>query len=78
MYGMMHFYTNMADFVNYSKEYIVVFTDLYDAVECLWKVKCQDYSDRTNKAVPYETLIQKLQEVNPEANHESDVKKVTI
>jgi hypothetical protein len=50
--------------------------DLCYVAECLWKVKCKDYRYRTKMASAYEILIQKLQEVDPEANRHSVVKDV--
>jgi hypothetical protein len=45
----------------------------YHAAECMWRVTCIYYSGITEKAVVYEILIQKLQEVDPEANRGSVV-----
>lgn len=54
MHGVIHFNINLADCINYLKDCTIVFIDLHDAMRCLWKVKCQDYSVRTNKTVAYE------------------------
>jgi hypothetical protein len=52
--------------------------DLYHAAESLWKVKYKDCTDRTKKAAVYETVIHKIQEVNPEGSRDSVVKSLTV
>jgi hypothetical protein len=42
----------------------------------LWKVKSRDYYNRSKKDESYETLIGKVQEVEPDATRDTVVKKV--
>jgi hypothetical protein len=53
------------------------FIDLYKTLPAVWKVKSKSYSDRNLKNAAYEKLISKLREVEPNADRETALKKLT-
>ena len=44
---------------------IVDFIEIYKDEPCLWKIKSEDYHDRTKKNAAYAKLCVKLQEIEP-------------
>lgn len=66
----------MADLRLISREFLTEFIDLYRQNECLWKIKSKDYSDKQKKNAAYNILVEKLKEVEPEANKDMIVKKI--
>ena len=62
----------------WSKDFLLEFIELFRQEECLWKVKSKDYYNRSTKDARYGTLIGKVQEVEPDATHDTAVKKSTI
>jgi len=62
----------------WSKDFLLKFIELFRQEECLWKVKSKDYYNRSKKDASYQTLIRKLQEVEPDATPDTVVKKSTI
>lgn len=66
----------MADLRLMSREFLTEFIDLYRQNECLWKIKSKDYSDKQKKNAAYNILVEKLKEVEPEANKDMIVKKI--
>lgn len=59
-----------------KKAFIIDFIELYKSYSCLWKVKSAEYSDRNKKNSAYESLRQKLSEVDDNASIELVKKKV--
>jgi hypothetical protein len=59
----------------WSKDFLVEFTELFRAEECLWKLKSKDYYNKSKKDASYRTLIGKVQEVEPDATRYTVVKK---
>jgi hypothetical protein len=57
-----------------SKDFLVEFIELFREEECLWKVKLEDYYNRSQKDASYRTLIWKVQEVEPDATRDTVVK----
>lgn len=45
---------------------------------CLWKVKSSDYCNRELKNKCYNNLIEKLKQIDPDANREKVVKKINV
>lgn len=66
----------MTDMRSYSKEFIAEFIDLYKEHPCLWKVKSKEYSNRDIRNQSYNKLVNKLKEVEREANKETVIKKI--
>ena len=58
-----------------SKDFLLEFIELFQQEECLWKVKSKDYYNRSKKDASYRTLIEKVQEVEPDATRDTVVKK---
>ncbi|KAK7025488.1 hypothetical protein SK128_017607 [Halocaridina rubra] len=52
------------------------FIELYQKHYCLWKVKSIDYCDRKKKKAAYEILVNKLKEVDKDANRDAVVRKI--
>lgn len=59
-----------------SRDFFTEFIDLYRQNECLLKIKSEEYSDKHKKNAAYNILIEKLKEVEPEANKDMIVKKL--
>jgi hypothetical protein len=60
----------MSDLRTDHREFLSEFIDLYRENQCLWRIKSQDYSDRNKKNLAYEALVEKLREIDLEANKE--------
>lgn len=61
---------------SWSREDILTFLELYKSYECLWKVKCRDYSNRILKDKAYDQLVRFVQKFDKTANRETITKKV--
>jgi len=59
----------------WSKDFLLKFIELFQQEECLWKVKSKDYNNRSKKDASYETVIGKVQAVEPDAMRDTVVKK---
>ncbi|XP_067135388.1 uncharacterized protein [Centruroides vittatus] len=59
-----------------SCEFLEEFLKIYESEPCLWHVKNKEYHDRSKKEAAYLRLIEKLKEIEPNANKESVVKKI--
>lgn len=59
-----------------EREFWCEFLEIYKEEPSLWKIKSPEYSNRVCKANAYSKLIEKLKEINPEANRELVVKKI--
>ena len=57
----------------WSKDFLLQFIELFRQEECLWKVKSKDYYNRSKKDASYETLIGKVQEVEPDVTRDTVV-----
>ena len=62
----------------WSKDFLLEFIELFRQEECLWKVKSEDYYNRSRKDATYRTLIGKVQEVKPDATRDTVVTKNQI
>ena len=60
----------------WSKDFLLKFIELFQQEECLWKVKSKDYNNRSKKDASYETVIGKVQAVEPDAMRDTVVKKI--
>ncbi|XP_067130333.1 uncharacterized protein [Centruroides vittatus] len=59
-----------------SREFLEEFLKIYESEPCLWHVKNKEYHDRSKKEAAYLRLIEKLKEMEPNANKESVIKKI--
>lgn len=66
----------LGDLRGLSREFLTEFIEIYKGYPCLWQVKCKDYSNKQKKGVAYEKLIEKLRELDSDANKESVIKKI--
>lgn len=57
-----------------NKEVLGDFIEIYKSEPCLWKVKDNDYHNRDKRDAAYRKLVNKLKEIEPDAN-ETSVKK---
>jgi len=57
-----------------ERQFILEVIDVYRELPALWKVTCEDYSNRRKKDVAYNTLLEKYRERYEDATKE-DVKK---
>lgn len=67
----------MANFIN-DKEFLSEFIDLYRGLPELWKVKSDSYRNRQLKNKGYEKLVEKLKEVEPNADRDMVRKKINV
>ncbi|KAJ8968650.1 hypothetical protein NQ314_002188 [Rhamnusium bicolor] len=54
----------------------VEYRELYKSFPRIWKVKCKEYSDRNIKSQAYEILVEKIKDIDADANRETVVKKI--
>ena len=59
-----------------KREATLAFTEAYRLLPELWDTENRHYSDRVKKAAAYDTLIEKLKVLEPDASQESVVKKI--
>ncbi|KAG5863812.1 hypothetical protein JTB14_009367 [Gonioctena quinquepunctata] len=59
-----------------SREWLEAFIAMYRNETCLWKIKCKDDYNRDLKRSAYNKLINKLREIDPQADEEAIVKKI--
>jgi len=59
-----------------NKTFVLEFLDLYKSFPCLWKIKSKEYSNRNIKDQAYEVLIEKMKEIDKNANRDAVVKKI--
>lgn len=65
-----------SDLVGYSHDFLTEFIQLYRSFPCLWQVRYKGYKDRLLRNRAYDTLVQKLREVNPIADRETVIRKI--
>ena len=65
----------MANFIN-NREFLSEFIDLYFQLPKVWKVKSDAFRNRNLKNLAYEKRIEKLKEVEPNADREMVRKKL--
>ena len=53
-------------------------TELQWNLECVWKVKSKENSDRVNKEQVYELLVTKVRRMDEDAGRDSAVKTPTV
>ena len=59
-----------------NKTFILEFLDSYTSFLCLWKIKSKEYSNRNIKDRAYEVLMEKMKEIDENANRDAVVKKI--
>ncbi|EDW19297.1 uncharacterized protein LOC6583143 [Drosophila mojavensis] len=59
-----------------DRQFWTEFLELYRSLPAVWKVKSPEYSSRALKSAGYEQLVQKLREVEPDADRALVVKKI--
>jgi len=59
-----------------NKTFILEFVELYKSYPCLWKIKSKEYSNRNIKDFTYAVLIEKMKEIDENANRDVVVKKI--
>jgi hypothetical protein len=62
--------------LQWTKEFLTEFIELYDTQKCLWNVKSKDYSNRTKKDDAYESLIHKMKQVDEQADSAAVVNSI--
>lgn len=65
-----------SDLVGYTHDFLTEFIQLYRSFPCLWQVRYKGYKDRLLRNRAYDTLVQKLREVNPIADRETVIRKI--
>ena len=58
------------------RECLAEFISIYEQEPCLWSVKSKGYHDRGKRETAYKKLIQKLKEIDPNADRDAVVKKI--
>jgi hypothetical protein len=66
----------MSDLQTIPHEFLSQFIEIYKQHECLLKIKAKEYLDCNKKYAAYEVLINKLREIDPDANKDKVVKKI--
>jgi hypothetical protein len=59
-----------------KREATLAFIEVYRSLPELWDTENRNYSNRVKKAAAYDTLIEKLKVLEPDASRESVVKKI--
>jgi hypothetical protein len=59
-----------------KREATLAFVEAYRSLPELWDTENRNYSNRVKKAAAYDTLIEKLKVMEPDASRESVVKKI--
>jgi len=59
-----------------TKKVLEDFIEIYKMNPCLWQVKNKEYHDRDKKEAAYKLLIEKLREIEPDANKSVVVRKI--
>jgi hypothetical protein len=59
---------------NWSKQFLIEFVELYWSLECVWKVKSKEYSDRVKKEQAYDVLVTRVKTVDKDANRDTAAK----
>ena len=59
-----------------NKKFWTEFIDIYRILPCLWNTKDENYNNRESRSVAWNKLVQKLQEVEPDANQDSVKRKI--
>ena len=67
----------MTNFIT-NREFLSDFIALYRQLPEVWKIKSDAYRNRNLKNVAYEKLIEKLKEVEPNADREMVRKKINV
>ncbi|CAH1956575.1 unnamed protein product [Acanthoscelides obtectus] len=61
-----------------NNEVLGDFIEIYKSEPCLWKVKDNDYRNRDQRDAAYRKLVNKLKEIEPDANETLVKKKSTV
>lgn len=59
-----------------NKKFWTEFIDIYRILPCLWNTKDENYNNRESRSLAWNKLVQKLQEVEPDANQDSVKRKI--
>jgi len=59
-----------------TKKVLEDFIEIYKINPCLWQVKNKEYHDRDKKEAAYKLLIEKLREIEKDANKSVVVRKI--
>lgn len=59
-----------------NKKFWTEFIDIYRTLPCLWNTKDENYNNRESRSGAWNKLVQKLQEVEPDANQDSVKRKI--
>lgn len=57
-----------------NKTFILEFIELYKLHPCLWKIKSKEYSNRNMKDRANGVLIEKIKEIDRDANRDKFIK----
>ena len=61
---------------SWSRESILHFIDMYRSLECLWKIKSKEYSNKHLKEKAYEKLVEFRQSFDRTENKDTVTKKI--
>ncbi|RZF43560.1 hypothetical protein LSTR_LSTR012840 [Laodelphax striatellus] len=61
-----------------SPNFLPTFIDEYRNHQCLWRVKCKEYSNKTSKQKAYSHLVELCKTVIPDCNSEFVKKKIDL
>lgn len=62
----------------HNKKFWTEFFLLYESQPALWNVNSQQYKNRQIKSNAYDTMVQKLREIQPDADREDVLRKINI
>lgn len=52
--------------MEWSRDFVIEFIEVYKGLPCLWKVTSPEYKDRDKKSHAYNVLLEKGREITPE------------
>uniref|UniRef100_A0A1A9WRV3 MADF domain-containing protein n=1 Tax=Glossina brevipalpis TaxID=37001 RepID=A0A1A9WRV3_9MUSC len=59
-----------------NKKFWTEFINLYENLPCLWNNKHEDYSNRDKRIESWDKMVEKLKDVEPDANHDAVKRKI--
>uniref|UniRef100_A0A1A9VVT6 MADF domain-containing protein n=1 Tax=Glossina austeni TaxID=7395 RepID=A0A1A9VVT6_GLOAU len=59
-----------------NKKFWTEFINLYENLPCLWNSKHEDYSNREKRNESWDKMVEKLKDIEPDANHDAVKRKI--